>query len=86
MKDIAGRKLLENDEVTLLHVTDAMVLGLPDEEVAILRSMAGKVVTVSEVDETSVEVMMTDTNSGMVHFLRITGTDVEIGSDTSKSR
>ncbi len=77
MKDITGRKLSENDEVELLHVTDAMVSGLPDDEVVFLRSMAGKVVTVIEVDDTSIEVMMTDTNSGMIHFLRIVGTDVK---------
>lgn len=85
MRNIADRKIRETDEVMLLHVTDTMVSGLPDDEVSFLRSMAGKIVTVSEVDETSIEVMMTDTNSGMIHFLRIAGTDVERSIDTREA-
>ncbi|TLX17163.1 hypothetical protein [Rhizobium sp. MHM7A] len=78
MNDVNGRKLSENDQVTLLHVTDEMVAGLPEDEASFLRSMSGQTVTVSEVEETSIEVMMTDRKSGMLHFLRILGSDVRL--------
>lgn len=76
MRDISGRELHENDQVTLLHVTETMVSGLPGNEVEFLRSMSGKTVVISAVDDTSVEVTMTDPGSGMIHFLRVSGEDV----------
>lgn len=76
MRDISGRELHEDDRVTLLNVTDAMVSGLPENEVEFLRSMSGKTVVISEIDDTSVEVTTTDPSSGTIHFLRISGHDV----------
>jgi hypothetical protein len=85
VEDVEGHKLQENDTVTLLKVTDMMVSGLPEEEVAFLRSMAGKAVVVSEVDDTSLEVSMIDEESGIIHFLRIEGSDVMRRNEQNQS-
>lgn len=76
MMDSAGQEIRERDPVTLLRVTDAMISGLPDEEAIFLRSMLGQRVPVSEVDDMGIEVTMTDTESGIIHFLRVGASDV----------
>jgi hypothetical protein len=76
VKSDMDQEFSKNDVVTLLRVTEAMISGLPEEEAAFLRSLAGERVVVSAVYETDVEVTMTDRKSGIIHFLRVTGSDV----------
>jgi hypothetical protein len=76
MRDRSGHALSENDEVTLLRVTKAMVSGLPEGEAEFILSMEGKTVTVSDISEQSIEVMMTDSRDGIIHFLWVAEADV----------
>lgn len=76
MTDIAGNQLGVNDEVVLHALPENAISGLPEEEAAFLQNAAGRIVKVSEIDEHGVEITITDDASGIIHFLRVVGSDL----------